>query len=55
MCYAPHLRDRPPDWCEATVTSLREVEDMLDLLENRGCVEMTLTVLGDCLFAVRWR
>jgi len=55
MCFAPHRRDLPPDWRAATFTTLREVEDLLDLLEIRGGTEVEMQVLGEKLFTVRWR
>jgi hypothetical protein len=43
------------DWQLATVTNLRDAEDMLDCLENQGVAERELVILGNSCFAVRWR
>lgn len=55
MCYTAYWRDLPPDWCEATVSTLWEVEDMLDQLERRGCAEFEFLVLGERRVTIRWR
>lgn len=46
---------RPGEWSEVTLNSLRQVEDLFDLLEAHGVGERQFVVLGDALFLVRWR
>ena len=47
----------PPvrEWQTATLTNLREVEDLLDALEAQGVKEREVVAIGDTTFAVRWR
>lgn len=45
----------PAQWQTATVSSLDEVEQLLDWTEREGYREQELTVLGPDTFLVRWR
>ena len=44
-----------PAWRVATVANLRDVEDLLDLLEAQGFAQREVVTLENNLFAVRWR
>ncbi|MCI0704525.1 MAG: hypothetical protein L0241_26010 [Planctomycetia bacterium] len=43
------------EWHLTTVSALSDAEELLDALENQGCTERELLVLGNSCFAVRWR
>ncbi len=45
----------PAEWQVATVSTLSEAEDLLDLLEARGFADREFFVMGNSTFAVRWR
>jgi hypothetical protein len=45
----------PAQWHTATVSTLIEVEQLLDQVEREGYHEHELTVLGPDVFVVRWR
>ena len=42
-------------WQTTTLTSLREVEELLDSLEVHGIAEREVVAIGNSTFAVRWR
>ncbi len=42
-------------WQVATLTTLREVEELLDMLEAHGVAEREVVVLRNDRFTVRWR
>lgn len=43
------------DWQQATVTTLREAEELLDALENQGYAEREVELLGNSCITVCWR
>jgi len=43
------------EWQRATVATLRDAEELLDALENRGYSERELIEIGNSCIAVRWR
>ena len=47
-------RPVPARWHEVTLTSLAEVDELLDRLENAGVTDSLLSICGG-RFVVRWR
>jgi hypothetical protein len=45
---------QPKRWCEASLTSITSVEELLDWLENNGYERREVEVVGG-RFVVRWR
>jgi hypothetical protein len=43
------------DWRVCRVTSIDEVSDILDHLENLGVREIRLERTGNCVFEIYWR
>jgi len=44
-----------PEWRVKTVSTLSQVEDLLDSLEAHGVAHREVLAIGNNVFAVRWR